>query len=58
MVHLVLGRGTSSSHIFAVELKEPSLQKGKLPHSDSLHDPHDIHLSSPIIVQYGKEPIQ
>ena len=27
MVHLVLGRGTSSSHIFAVERKEPSLQK-------------------------------
>ena len=49
MVDLVLGRGTSSSHIFAVERKAPSLQKGNGLYSDSLHDPHD---SSPIIVKY------
>ena len=52
MVHLVLGRGTSSSHIFAVEREEPGLQKGNRLYSDSLHDPHDIHLSSPIRVKY------
>ena len=46
MVHLVLGRGTSSSHIFAVGRKEPSLEKGNRLYSDSLHDLHDIHLSS------------
>ena len=63
MVHLVLERGTNSSHIFAVERKEPCLQKGNRPYSDSLHDPRDNHLSSPIIVkymernQYSKHPL-
>ena len=63
MVHLVSGRGTSSSHIFAVVRKAPSLPKGNRLYSDSLHDLHDIHLSSPIIVkymeknQYSKHPL-
>ena len=52
MVHLVLGRGTSSSHVFAVERKEPSLQKGNRLYSNSVHDPQAIHLSSSTIVKY------